>query len=128
MRGVSVAMVLVFITVGVGSMRLLLGNTDIVVHAVKYGVLHQTIYGAIAAAGFGVLFNFGYGNLVCAGAAGVVALAVRSIGLEAGWTGRLKLHRLRPRFPWRRWSRSSALCRPTSVRLARRSRSLAASR
>lgn len=85
-RAVSVAMVLIFITVGVGSTRLLMGNTDLVVHALKYGVLHQTIYGAIAAAGFGVLFNFGYGNLACAGAAGAVALAVRSIGLEAGWT------------------------------------------
>ena len=85
-RAVSVAMVLVFLTVGVGTTRLLLGNTDLVVRALHYGILHQTIYGAIAAAGFGVLFNFGYANLVCAGAAGAIALGVRSVGLEAGWT------------------------------------------
>ena len=56
------------------------------VRALHYGVLHQTIYGAIAAAGFGVLFNFGYANIACAGVAGAIALGVRSVGLEVGWT------------------------------------------
>ncbi|PTW62079.1 uncharacterized membrane protein YjjP (DUF1212 family) [Breoghania corrubedonensis] len=85
-RAVSVAMVLVFLTVGVGFTRLLLGNTDLAVHALHYGIVHQMLFGAIAAAGFGVLFNFGYGNLLCAGVAGAIALGVRTLGLEAGWS------------------------------------------
>lgn len=85
-RAVSVAMVLIFITVGVGTTRLLMGNTDLVVNALKYGVIHQMIFGAIAAAGFGVLFNFGYMNLLCAGVAGAIALGVRTLGLDAGWS------------------------------------------
>ncbi|HEY0281677.1 MAG TPA: threonine/serine exporter family protein, partial [Rhizomicrobium sp.] len=49
-------------------------------------LLHQAVFGAIAAAGFGVLFNFGLRSLVWCGVAGALALAVRSLGQDAGWS------------------------------------------
>ena len=47
---------------------------------------HQAFFGAIAAAGFGVLFNFGLRSLVWCGVAGALALAVRTLGQDAGWS------------------------------------------
>lgn len=49
-------------------------------------VLHQAVFGALAAAGFGVLFNFGRISLVWCATMGALALAVRTIGLSAGWS------------------------------------------
>jgi uncharacterized membrane protein YjjB (DUF3815 family) len=49
-------------------------------------LLHQTAFGAVAAAGFGVLFNFGLGSLAWCFGAGALALAVRTLGLDAGWS------------------------------------------
>jgi len=49
-------------------------------------ILHQTVCGAIAAAGFGVLFNIGFRPLAWCAAVGALALAVRTIGLEQGWS------------------------------------------
>jgi uncharacterized membrane protein YjjP (DUF1212 family) len=85
-RAVSVGMVLVFVTLGVWLAQTVLGvgpsNTGTAFH----GVAHQTLFGAIAAAGFGVLFNFGAPTLVWSAVAGAVALLVRTLGLEAGWS------------------------------------------
>jgi uncharacterized membrane protein YjjB (DUF3815 family) len=49
-------------------------------------VLQQAMFGGIAAAGFGVLFNFGWRILTLCAASGALALAVRTIGLDLGWT------------------------------------------
>lgn len=49
-------------------------------------LLHQMACGAIAAAGFGVLFNVSFRLLPWCAASGAIALAVRTIGLDAwGW-------------------------------------------
>jgi len=47
---------------------------------------HQAFFGAVAAAGFGVLFNFGPRALLGCAAAGALALAVRTLGQDAGWS------------------------------------------
>jgi len=47
---------------------------------------HQTVFGAVAAAGFGVLFNFGLRSLLWCAAAGALALGVRTLGLDLGWS------------------------------------------
>ena len=49
-------------------------------------LLHQTVCGAIAAAGFGVLFNIGFRSLIWCAASGALAVAVRTICLESGWS------------------------------------------
>ncbi len=49
-------------------------------------VLHQALFGALAAAGFGVLFNIRPKTLVWAMAAGALALTVRTLGQNAGWS------------------------------------------
>lgn len=49
-------------------------------------LLHQIACGAIAAGGFGVLFNIGLRSLHWCAAAGALALAVRTICLESGWS------------------------------------------
>lgn len=49
-------------------------------------LFHQAVFGAIAAAGFGVLFNFGRTALAWCAAAGAVALAVRTLGQDVGWS------------------------------------------
>ncbi|MDE8653033.1 threonine/serine exporter family protein [Novosphingobium album (ex Liu et al. 2023)] len=49
-------------------------------------VAHQALFGAIAAVGFGVLFNIGPGNLVRCALLGAVALSVRTMGQNAGWS------------------------------------------
>ena len=85
-RFVSVGMLLMFITVGMGAARLLVegGHGDML--EPDLSLIHQTIFGAVAAAGFGVLFNFGLSTLMWAAAAGGLALAVRSLGLDLGWS------------------------------------------
>lgn len=71
-------------------------------------LLHQAAFGAVAAAGFGVLFNFGWRGLPWCGAAGALALGVRTLGLDAHWSLEaasfaaaavvsLAVHLLRPR-------------------------------
>ncbi len=47
---------------------------------------HQALFGALAAAGFGVLFNIGPKTLVWAMGAGALALSVRTLGQDAGWS------------------------------------------
>ena len=49
-------------------------------------LLHQALFGALAAAGFGVLFNIGPKTLPWAMAAGALALSVRTLGQQAGWS------------------------------------------
>jgi uncharacterized membrane protein YjjP (DUF1212 family) len=83
-RFVTVAMILIFITVGMGGARLILGPGAGDVLAPPASLPHQAAFGALAAAGFGVLFNFGARTLLWAAAAGAVALAVRTLCLDAG--------------------------------------------
>ncbi len=49
-------------------------------------LLHQTVFGGLAAIGFGVLFNIGNPALLWCGASGSLALAVRTTGLQLGWS------------------------------------------
>jgi uncharacterized membrane protein YjjB (DUF3815 family) len=49
-------------------------------------LLHQVGFGAIAAAGFAVLFNVGQRTLIWCMAAGALALLVRTLGQDAGWS------------------------------------------
>lgn len=49
-------------------------------------ILHQTLFGGLAAIGFGVLFNMYHRHLFWCGLAGGVALAVRTVGLQLGWS------------------------------------------
>jgi uncharacterized membrane protein YjjB (DUF3815 family) len=49
-------------------------------------ILHQTLFGGLAAMGFGVLFNMYRRHLLWCGLAGGLALAVRTIGLQLGWS------------------------------------------
>lgn len=85
-RFVTVFMILLFLTVGVGAARPLVGDALAAPAVVSHGVAHQALFGALAAMGFGVLFNFGRRNLALAGAAGALALAVRTVGLDIGWS------------------------------------------
>ncbi len=49
-------------------------------------LLHQAFFGAVAAAGFGVLFNFGPRPLIWCALCGAIALTIRTLGLDAGWS------------------------------------------
>ena len=49
-------------------------------------ILHQTLFGGLAAVGFGVLFNMFRRHLLWCGIAGGLALAVRTVGLQLGWS------------------------------------------
>jgi uncharacterized membrane protein YjjB (DUF3815 family) len=49
-------------------------------------LLHQTVCGGLAAAGFGVLFNIRFRPLPWCAASGALALAVRTLALEHGWS------------------------------------------
>jgi uncharacterized membrane protein YjjB (DUF3815 family) len=49
-------------------------------------LLHQALFGALAAAGFGVLFNIGPKTLLWTMAAGALALGVRTVCQQAGWS------------------------------------------
>ena len=84
-RFVTVAMILVFITLGVGAAHIALGGgLQDGVKPVPF-IPHHAFFGAVAAAGFGVLFNFGYRNLGWAALAGALALAVRTLCMLNGW-------------------------------------------
>ena len=48
-------------------------------------LLHQTLFGALAASGFGIMFNFGWRELPWCATSGALALATRTLGLDAGW-------------------------------------------
>ena len=49
-------------------------------------LVHQVVFGAIAAAGFAVLFNTGPRTLLWCMGAGALALLVRTLGQDAGWS------------------------------------------
>jgi uncharacterized membrane protein YjjB (DUF3815 family) len=81
---VTVARILIFITVGMGGAGMLVGPVAGDLLAPPEALPHQALFGALAAAGFGVLFNFGVRTLLWAAAAGGLALAVRTVGLDLG--------------------------------------------
>lgn len=94
-RAVWVLVTLVFLTVGVWIGQMALGEWRLagagnppgvsVASGVAY-VLHQALFGGVAAVGFGVLFNMGSQALLWSGAGGALALAIRTTGLDMGWT------------------------------------------
>ena len=49
-------------------------------------IAHQAFFGAAAALGFGVLFNIAPRTLFLCACAGGLALSVRTVGLQAGWS------------------------------------------
>jgi len=49
-------------------------------------ILHQTLFGGLAAMGFGVLFNMHWKHVLWCGLTGGLALAVRTVGLQLGWS------------------------------------------
>ena len=49
-------------------------------------ILHQTFFGGLAAMGFGVLFNMYRRHVLWCGLTGGLALAVRTVGLQLGWS------------------------------------------
>ena len=49
-------------------------------------ILQKTLFGGLAAMGFGVLFNMYHRHLLWCGLAGALALAVRTICLQLGWS------------------------------------------
>ena len=49
-------------------------------------VLHHSACGGLAAAGFGVLFNVRWRGLPWCAASGALALAVRTVAAERGWS------------------------------------------
>jgi uncharacterized membrane protein YjjP (DUF1212 family) len=94
-RAVWVFVTVVFLTVGIWLSQLLLGESHLVepgnhpVATVSRGlpyVLHQTFFGGLAAVGFGVLFNIGRRALLWCAVGGAIALAIRTAGLNLGWT------------------------------------------
>lgn len=94
-RAVWVAVILVFITLGVWLGQTLLAQWGLAGDGGPLGapsaqrlpyLLHQTLFGALAAIGFGVLFNMHSRALLWCGAAGALGLAVRTTGLSLGWT------------------------------------------
>jgi uncharacterized membrane protein YjjP (DUF1212 family) len=94
-RAVWVAVNLVFLAAGVWLSEILLGESHLVATshpattALARGsshLLHQTLFGGLAAVGFGVLFNIGGRALLWCGAAGALALAIRTAGLDFGYT------------------------------------------
>ena len=84
-RFVTVAMILIFITVGMGAARMIVAPGLDSLLAPPASLLHQAVFGGLAAAGFGLMFNFGAVTLLWATVAGGIALAVRTAGLEFGW-------------------------------------------
>ena len=51
-----------------------------------YKILHQTFFGGLAAMGFGVLFNMYRRHVLWCGLTGGLALAVRTVWLQLGWS------------------------------------------
>ncbi|MEY4388114.1 MAG: hypothetical protein RLY20_3397 [Verrucomicrobiota bacterium] len=86
-RSVWVVVILIFATVGLWLGQVLLregqGNAGA---GEANSLLHQTLCGAIAAAGFGILFNIGLRSLAWCTLSGALALAVRTICLDQGWS------------------------------------------
>jgi uncharacterized membrane protein YjjP (DUF1212 family) len=86
-RAVTVAVLLIFVAIGLWFAQVLTGATDQGIlhgetaHPWLFG-LHQTVCGAVAAAGFGVLFNLGFRSLPWCAVTGALALAVRTACLQ----------------------------------------------
>lgn len=94
-RAVWVLVTLVFLTAGVWLGQMLLGEWRLVGMGKPPGaplaqgmpyLLYQSLFGCLAAIGFGVLFNMSGHALLWCGTGGALALAVRTLGLELGWT------------------------------------------
>ena len=49
-------------------------------------ILHQMLFGGLAAMGFGVLFNMQRRHLLLCVLAGGLALGIRTVGLQLGWS------------------------------------------
>jgi len=86
-RAVAVAVILIFMAVGLWLAQALTGAADQEILNAAWTqpwllILHQTVCGAIAAAGFGVLFNLGFRSLPWCAVSGALALAVRTGCLE----------------------------------------------
>ncbi|WP_319484701.1 threonine/serine exporter family protein [uncultured Cohaesibacter sp.] len=84
-RALTVMMILVFLTVGVALSRAILmrfGANDVLL---SHGLAHHVIFGGIAAAGFGILFNFSWRTVGWTAIGGGIALAVRTLGMDAQW-------------------------------------------
>jgi uncharacterized membrane protein YjjP (DUF1212 family) len=86
-RAVSVAVILIFMAVGLWLAEVLIGpSTQSILNFAPVQpwlfLLHQTACGALAAAGFGVLFNLGGRSLPWCAVSGALALAVRTACLE----------------------------------------------
>nr|WP_321457442.1 threonine/serine exporter family protein [uncultured Cohaesibacter sp.] len=87
-RALTVMMILVFLTVGVALSRYLLmrfGPFEAHDLLVSNGLVHHVVFGAIAAAGFGILFNFSWRTVSLTAVGGAIALAVRTLGMDADW-------------------------------------------
>ncbi len=90
-RAVTVAVILIFVAVGLWLAQVLIvaadaGGTGFQPAQPWLFILHQTVCGALAAAGFGVLFNLGFSSLPWCAASGALALAVRTVCLtQWGW-------------------------------------------
>jgi uncharacterized membrane protein YjjP (DUF1212 family) len=93
-RAVWVAVILVFLASGIWLSEVLLGESHQVAASLSPStlakdmphLLHQTLFGGLAAIGFGILFNIGGRALLWCGAAGALALAIRTGGLDLGYT------------------------------------------
>jgi uncharacterized membrane protein YjjB (DUF3815 family) len=49
-------------------------------------LVHNAVCGGLAAAGFGVLFNVGFRGLTWCAASGALALTLRTVALDGGWS------------------------------------------
>ena len=86
-RAVTVAVLLIFIAVGLWFAQVLTGAASPAVSHLTLApfarwLLQATLCGAVAAAGFGVLFNIGFRSLLWCAVSGALALAVRTGCLE----------------------------------------------
>jgi uncharacterized membrane protein YjjP (DUF1212 family) len=89
-RTVTVAVLLIFVAVGLWLAQVLTGASAILGSSGEsmqptLFLLHQTVCGAIAAAGFGVLFNISFSSLPWCAISGGLALAVRTYCQGLGW-------------------------------------------
>nr|WP_321525839.1 threonine/serine exporter family protein [uncultured Cohaesibacter sp.] len=84
-RALTVMMILVFLTVGVALSRASLMRFGANDALLSHGLLHHIIFGGVAAAGFGILFNFSWRTVGLTAIGGGVALAVRTLGMDAQW-------------------------------------------
>ena len=84
-RALTVFMILIFLTVGVALSRYILMHLSTYDQLLSHGILHHVIFGGIAAAGFGILFNFSWRTVGWTAIGGAIALAVRTLGMDAHW-------------------------------------------